>query len=285
MISLVVPTRNRAHALAVTSASYFAQAAISEIIFVDDASVDGTPDLLRRLADEHPEMRTILLRNDRRLGCPRSRTKGFAAASNELVMFCDDDELMTADYASTVARRLRDPTVGACSGRRVFKLPSESPEEAVARFGLGQPGRKLFDYRGCEGDWAAFADGDVDLPLLPSAFVTRSPLLERYGFDPRFGNGNAYREESDFQMSVFNADYRLVLTNDAHTVHLSRAECHTGGNRTSSLVGLFWRIALTWRFFDKHWDAYAPRVGQSLGSRRAGFRYARLQLRRRVRIS
>jgi glycosyltransferase involved in cell wall biosynthesis len=278
VISLVVPTRNRAHALALTARSYYAQPPIDEIIFVNDGGTDGTPELIEVLASEHPAVRTLVLRNDQRLGCAASRTRGFRAASNELVLFCDDDEHMLPGYAEAVARKLDDPAVGACCGRRVLKTPGESLDEAVTRFALGERDRALFDYATCDGDWRGYANGDVDLPLLPSAFVTRRSLLDEFGFDPRFNAGNGYREESDYHMSLFTAGYRLVFTNDAHTVHLSRSECHSGGNRTPWLARVYWRVALTGTFYTKHWDRYAALTGQRLGPRRAWLRYALLQM-------
>ena len=40
MITLIVPTRNRAHTLQLVAPSYFAQDDVSELIFVSDAGDD-----------------------------------------------------------------------------------------------------------------------------------------------------------------------------------------------------------------------------------------------------
>jgi len=42
VITLIVPTRNRAHTLQLVAPSYFAQDDVSELIFVSDAGDDVT---------------------------------------------------------------------------------------------------------------------------------------------------------------------------------------------------------------------------------------------------
>ena len=47
MISLVVPTRNRAHTLRLVAPSYFEQDGIDQIVFVSDAGDDDSEAVLR----------------------------------------------------------------------------------------------------------------------------------------------------------------------------------------------------------------------------------------------
>ena len=67
MISMVVPTRNRAHTLRLVAPSYYEQAGVSEIIFVSDAGDDATPEVVDGLAKAYPTTRTIFVRNPSRL--------------------------------------------------------------------------------------------------------------------------------------------------------------------------------------------------------------------------
>ena len=50
MITMVVPTRDRAHTLRRVAPSYFCQEGVSEIIFVVDAGTDDTPSVIDDLA-------------------------------------------------------------------------------------------------------------------------------------------------------------------------------------------------------------------------------------------
>src|SRR5262245_53484784 len=147
MISMVVPTRNRAHTLRLVASSYYAQDKVSEIIFVDDAGTDDTVQVIDALARSHPHMRTVYIRNPVRLGASQSRNVGVGRAKNEFTLFCDDDEYLEAGYAKTCLDKLLALDAAVISGRNVYMLEGETPHEAVRRFGNGlrrsKPFRKI----------------------------------------------------------------------------------------------------------------------------------------------
>src|SRR5580704_5220264 len=89
LITLIVPTRNRAHTLRLVAPSYFAQDDVSELIFVSDAGDDDTAAVIAEIAQQYPHKRLRMLRNDIRLGASQSRNVGIAASTNDLVLFCD----------------------------------------------------------------------------------------------------------------------------------------------------------------------------------------------------
>jgi glycosyltransferase involved in cell wall biosynthesis len=76
-----------------------------EVIAVDDASTDGTLEMLRDLALKHPELR--VLSNTINQGVAVSRNRILAEANGEFIAFFDDDDLslperITAQYARIV---------------------------------------------------------------------------------------------------------------------------------------------------------------------------------------
>jgi glycosyltransferase involved in cell wall biosynthesis len=53
LITLIVPTRNRAHTLRLVAPSYFAQDGVNELIFVSDAGDDETPAVIAAVSRQN----------------------------------------------------------------------------------------------------------------------------------------------------------------------------------------------------------------------------------------
>lgn len=108
-ISVVIPTRNRSEFLADAVASVLNQThSPLEVIVVDDASADATPDTLARLADSDPRVRSI--RHPGARGAPAARNTGIAASCGTVVAFLDDDCIWHPDKL--------EKQLGALTGKR-----------------------------------------------------------------------------------------------------------------------------------------------------------------------
>ena len=261
MITLIVPTRNRAHTLRRVAPSYFAQDDVTEIIFVSDAGDDDTPAVLAEIGRRFPRKSLRILRNESRLGASQSRNIGVAASTNELILFCDDDEYLEAGYARTLLANLQAPIVGAISGRRIYMLPGETQSEALRRFGAGLSDVNPFRALICEYVNGAKFTGDLAIPVTNAIILTRKSLLLEFPFDDHYARGNGYREETDYQMNLFVNGFEIRVTNDCHSFHLPLSEVRTGGQRTSRSKRLYWSVYYTRYFFGKYYERYAQRVG------------------------
>ena len=260
MITLIVPTRNRAHTLRLVAPSYFAQDFVDELIFVSDAGDDDTPDVLAEIARRFPQKSVRILRNENRLGASQSRNVGVAASTNEIILFCDDDEYLEAGYARILLEKLEAANLGAISGRRVYMLPGETESQALHRFGAGWRDVKPFHPLICEGVNGARFSGDLAIPITNAIILTRKSLLLKFPFDAHYARGNGYREETDYQMNLFVNGFDIRVTNDCHSFHLPLSEVRTGGQRTSRLKRLYWSIYYTRYFFGKYYEQYARRL-------------------------
>lgn len=261
VITLIVPTRNRCHTLAIVAGSFYRLRLVDEIVFVVDAATDGSSEFLAGLATAHRGKKTVILENSRRLGTPASRMRGVCGATNDLILFCDDDLFLQPGYDEVCLRKLRETGGAAVSGRHLFRLPGEAPERAIARFGNGLSRRAPFNRLFCQFVADAYYEGDIRLPLTNACILTTKELLLKYPFDPFYNAGNGYREESDFQMNLFVNGHQVVATNDTHAVHLHRSEVQGGGNRVNRLSQIFWAVYYTDYFYRKYWARYAERVG------------------------
>jgi glycosyltransferase involved in cell wall biosynthesis len=89
-ISIVIPTRNRAHLLRATLACVHAQTWTDrEIVVVDEASTDDTA---RMVASEFPDVKIV--HNEAPRGPGAARNIGIGHASGDWLFFWDDDDLM-----------------------------------------------------------------------------------------------------------------------------------------------------------------------------------------------
>lgn len=103
LISIVICTYNRAHELAATLESVFAQTYRPvEIVVVDDGSNDATPALAQRYG-----ARIRYHRLDDNIGIARARSWAGELARGEYIAFQDDDDLMPPDRLSTLRNALR----------------------------------------------------------------------------------------------------------------------------------------------------------------------------------
>ena len=87
-----------------------------EVVIVDNASTDGTPDLLASLDGD-----VVVIRNEENLGFARACNQGAAAASAELLVFLNNDtEVFPGWLEALLAGLDGDPSIGAAGARLLF---------------------------------------------------------------------------------------------------------------------------------------------------------------------
>lgn len=113
-ISVVIPTRNRRQLLELTLRSVLRQREVElEVLAVDEASDDGTEDMLAGHAD--PRVRHI--RHTRPQGVAMARNRGIREATGTWVALLDDDDLWGPDKLLRQVRAAEQAAAGwACSG-------------------------------------------------------------------------------------------------------------------------------------------------------------------------
>ena len=68
-----------------------------EFIFVDDASPDGSADVLREVVSRYPSRDVKVLRHEVNRGLPAARNTGLAAATGDFIFHCDSDDYLEKD--------------------------------------------------------------------------------------------------------------------------------------------------------------------------------------------
>jgi glycosyltransferase involved in cell wall biosynthesis len=107
LVSVVVPTHDRAALLVKTLASLRAQTwRPLEVVVVDDGSADDTQARLAGWADGGPGWKLVVLTQERR-GVAAARNAGTRAASGEFIHYLDSDDLLYPDALERCVAALR----------------------------------------------------------------------------------------------------------------------------------------------------------------------------------
>jgi glycosyltransferase involved in cell wall biosynthesis len=97
-VSVVVPTYNGSSFIKETLASVFAQTSLpGEVLVVDDASRDGTPEVVRAMANSAPVPIRLIVLSSNSGGPAHPLNVGIEAASGELISVLDQDDLFLPD--------------------------------------------------------------------------------------------------------------------------------------------------------------------------------------------
>ena len=181
MISIIIPTRNRSYTLKRVLKSYYIQKNVDEIIIVDDGSDDNTEEVVNTFAEKFPEITTKYLKHKKRKGAAAARITGYKNAKNEYILFGEDDAYLGDNYTEVLLKKIQqNGTIGAVSGRIIYKLPYESNDEALKRFGYGFEKKKPFDIKHFGMNVNAYFKGDIEIPLTHALILTKRKLLERF---------------------------------------------------------------------------------------------------------
>lgn len=229
-ISIVVPTYNRLHILKKTLPAVLGQRSVGEVLVVDDGGNDGTWKWLNTVADREPKLRPI--RQSPNQGSPTARNRGLREARGSWVLLCDDDVVLEKNYAVTLMEHARLGKFDLISGRRLWLLPDESPEDAEARLvresRLPVVNTRLLLFNDC-----ADTGTDMEVPLVQAVMLGTQKLFDSVQYDPGY-RGNAWREETDLQLSVQRLGFRVGFCPHARCYHIHKSLIGGGGQRARS---------------------------------------------------
>lgn len=255
-ISLLICTRDRADQLARCLAALPAddiRATGAEVVLVDNASTDATPDVLRRFAGEagYP---VKVLREDRP-GRSYALNAGISRAEGRLVVFSDDDCYLGPGYLRTVAREFAAGAFQYAGGRILLHDPAD------ARIATNYSRRPRI-----------FRPGSFLRPgvIQGANMIVMRQVFDKVGpFDEEMGAGARFRcEDSDLLARASVAGFTGAFIPDLVVYHhhgrkpgpatdaLHRANAHGRGayyakfimkGHLRYLLGWAWRSAAPWR--------------------------------------
>jgi glycosyltransferase involved in cell wall biosynthesis len=149
LVSVAIATCNGQRYLREQLATVYAQSWTNlEVVVSDDASTDGTVEILEEHARSHGLHYVVQPRN---LGLVQNFARAISLCRGELVALCDQDDLWKPDKIERLARAIGDATLIYCNcqeyvdeeGRAGIDLSSANVADFARACGTGRPSRHL----------------------------------------------------------------------------------------------------------------------------------------------
>lgn len=222
-----------------------------QVILVDNASTDGTPQWVERA---HPEVELIRLEQNLVYS---ARNLGLERAAGRYTMFLDSDAMLTDGALPAMVRALDGhPSWGLVAPRLVN--PDGSIQLSCRRFPprslplIRRPplSRFLEDSRPVRWHLMADADHTVTQPVLyaiSACHLFRTELGKSLGgLDEAFGRGGG--EDIDWCIRIWDAGFEVVYLPEATVVHEYRRRTRKSPLSRAALSHLRAFAALQWRY-------------------------------------
>jgi len=176
-----------------------------EIIVVDNASTDGSKELIKR---KYPRDRILLVENSRNLGFCAGNNIGIKKATGDLIILLNNDTVVNENWIKKILKEAESPEVGVIGCKVLFPsgkiIQSWGCKERFLGYwediGAGYAVEEIKDRDGIEVDYVSGA-----------AIAIKREVIEKIGqLDPRFF---AYVEEVDLCYRAKKAGYKIVISN------------------------------------------------------------------------
>ena len=226
--TVIVPSYNRASQLAELLGSLERQTIEHEVVVVDNASTDGTPELV---ASRFPRVRVVRLPNN--VGFGRAINRGVGECDARTVVFLNNDVVCEPPFLQRLCDAL-DPSAGVVMAAGVllaFADPTRIDSAGIVF------DRSLFAYDYLHGEEVSALDAGVPDPLGPSggaAAFDRAAFEDVGGIDERFF---AYLEDVDLAARMISAGASCRLASGARALHRHAATLGSGSRRKNELMG------------------------------------------------
>jgi GT2 family glycosyltransferase/glycosyltransferase involved in cell wall biosynthesis len=224
MVSVLIVTWNSAAWLERCLESVLAQdCGALEVVIVDNASSDGTLEILARYED-----RARILYNDKNYGFAAAMNQALRQALGEWMLALNPDVLLRPDFVSQlVAAGNGDAKVGTVCGKLLRWKPGENPEKTNRIDCAGMyflPNLRHLDRGAEQVDGGQFDRPEYVVGASGAAALFRRKMVEDVSMRGEFFDEDffAYREDADLAWRAQMMGWRCLYTPKAVGWHVRR---------------------------------------------------------------
>jgi GT2 family glycosyltransferase len=236
LLSIIVTTRNRANILRQTLEKHlkiFSNINSVEIIIVDGASADQTPNVVKTLKELFTTTEVKYYRSAKSEGSPAAFNIGTDLSHGDIIMWLADDmEIPNEGVIHAILEDFKNfPSVGIVGGRRI----------ELKKLRIDPPFYIKF------GDFLTKLTGFVFLDIytgtryaefVPAPLACRRDIAIKYRYDENY-KFTGYREETDLQHQVKKSGWKILFDPRIIVYHYGQ---ETGGNRGQSFnERIYWK--------------------------------------------
>lgn len=181
-----------------------------ELVLVDNASTDGTPDFLAEYAANKPRVK--LVKNEENLGFAAGNNRGLEAAAGELLVMLNNDTFVTPGWLVDLTRHLRKDANLGLVGPVTNNIGNE------AKIDIQYADMQEMQ-NAAQAYTSSHAGETLDLQVIAffCAAMPRAVYEKLGGLDERFGLG--FFEDDDYCQRVRQAGFRVAVAEDVFIHH------------------------------------------------------------------
>lgn len=199
-----------------------------EIVLVDDASTDSTPEVLKTLVADNPEISIRIATAEKNLGVSGARNLGLDFASKPVVAYTDSDCTVDVHWITRLVKPFSNTAVAAVAGTVIDDPPTNLAEHAF--FGCRRIGQNAAQRR----------------RLIGGNMAIKTEVLRVYRFDEQLTYGC---DEDDLAYRLAKDGYQFASATDAVVYHhhpLTMSDYWKQAWKQGRGSAHFWRKTGTW---------------------------------------
>ena len=251
-VSVVIPSYNRAKLLLEKIPTYL-QEDVIEVIIVDDASVDNTAEVVKKIQEKYPQVKYI--RNAVNKKQTYSKNIGIKISKGDYIYLGDDDSILMPNSIRYLKETMYKYNADICGAKALY-LPMEYVNKIDEYVQLNDiqlvDKNEIVDIKKIKASFNYSTALPIVVPFCQACALVKKELAIQILFDENF-TGNAYREETDFFIRCTLQGAKVMYDSRAVQVNLPRQVATGGAHSRGRIKWYLSTIANNWYFLKKNW--------------------------------